>query len=151
MALLFDMNMLWEEYVLIKLKQACQDTPFKVYGQNSKGFWNGITIRPDIVVVKNLEDGEKEILIIDTKWKNINEAPPSTHDLRQMYVYNEYWRSKKSLLLYPSNQSDFNGFVEFERISEEKHHQCGLGKISVIKGDGSLDAAVGRKVLDLFL
>ena len=50
LALLFDMNSLWEEYVLIKLKEVTRDLDVEVFGQNSKRFWNGITIRPDIVV-----------------------------------------------------------------------------------------------------
>lgn len=52
LALLFDMNRLWEEYVLVRLKQVAEEKGVEVYGQNSKGFWNGITIRPDIVLVK---------------------------------------------------------------------------------------------------
>jgi 5-methylcytosine-specific restriction enzyme subunit McrC len=43
LALLFDMNSLWEEYILIRLKQAANDKGFKVYGQNSKGFWKNIS------------------------------------------------------------------------------------------------------------
>jgi 5-methylcytosine-specific restriction enzyme subunit McrC len=48
LGLLFDMNSLWEEYVLIRLKQAAKDV--NVYGQQSIVLWNGITIRPDIVI-----------------------------------------------------------------------------------------------------
>lgn len=146
LALLFDMNKLWEEYVLIRLKQAVVEKEgYSVYGQNATPFWKDITVRPDILLVKG---GER--FIIDTKWKNMDYSKPSTDDLRQMYVYNEYWNSRKSLLLYPSNQSDFKGFVEFVKLSENDHHQCGLGKISVLKADGSLDTDIGRKILDLF-
>lgn len=88
LALLFNMNSLWEEYVLVRLKQASLETGIEVYGQNSKTFWNGITIRPDIILKKN----DEVILVIDTKWKNIDQSQPSTHDLRQMYVYNDYWK-----------------------------------------------------------
>lgn len=104
LALLFYMNSLWEEYVLIKLQQACLNKDIEVYGQNSKGFWNGITIRPDIVLKRKLDNNKEDILIIDTKWKNIDQYQPSTHDLRKMYVYNEYWKSSRSLLLYPSQK-----------------------------------------------
>ncbi|MEI3790691.1 MULTISPECIES: McrC family protein [unclassified Chryseobacterium] len=145
LALLFDMNSLWEEYVLVRLKQASQLTDIEVYGQNSKAFWNGITIRPDIVLKKN----DEVILIIDTKWKNIDQSQPSTHDLRQMYVYNEYWTGKKSLLLYPSNENNLENFFGFEKITENEHHQCGLGKISVINYLGQLDDFIGRKILNI--
>lgn len=41
LALLFDMNNLWEEYILVRLKQACQNKDIQVYGQNSTGFGTG--------------------------------------------------------------------------------------------------------------
>ena len=148
LALLFDINSLWEEYVLVRLKQVCQDNDIEVYGQNSKGFWNGITIRPDIVLKKQIE-GKMETVIIDTKWKNIDQSQPSTHDLRQMYVYNEYWESRKSLLLYPSNIDGLDDFKSFDSITADPHHQCGLGKVSVLK-DGKLDDRIGIKILELF-
>ncbi len=144
LALLFNMNSLWEEYVLVKLKQAAQGTGIEVYGQDSKAFWNGITIRPDVVLKKN----DEVVLIIDTKWKNIDQSQPSTHDLRQMYVYNEYWTSKKALLLYPSNNNELNQFSRFEKISEDEHHQCGLGKISVLNSFSQLDDRIGNIILN---
>lgn len=147
LALLFDMNSLWEEYVLIKLKQAAQkrNNGIEVYGQDSKAFWNGVTIRPDIVLKKNGE----VVLIIDTKWKNIDQSKPSTHDLRQMYVYNEYWTGKRSLLLYPSNENSLESFYGFEKITKNEHHQCGLGKISVLNSFGQLDDFIGSKIVDI--
>jgi 5-methylcytosine-specific restriction enzyme subunit McrC len=70
--------------------------------QKSKPFWNGITIRPDIVIEKG-----DETYIIDTKWKNISGNKPSTNDLRQMYLNNECWKSSKALLIRPSNTTTF--------------------------------------------
>ena len=144
LALLFDMNNLWEEYVLVRLKQVAQEKEVDVYGQNSLEFWNGITIRPDIVLKKN-----KNILIIDTKWKNIDQSQPSTHDLRQMYVYNEYWKSTRSLLLYPSNNNGLNDFKSFVSINENPHHQCCLGRVSIFNQSGKLDELLGTQLIDL--
>ena len=144
LALLFDMNNLWEEYVLVRLKQVAQEKEVEIYGQNSLEFWNGITIRPDIVLKKN-----KNILIIDTKWKNIDQSQPSTHDLRQMYVYNEYWKSTRALLLYPSNNNGLNDFKSFVSINENPHHQCGLGRISIFNNEGKLDESIGKHLVDL--
>lgn len=149
LALLFDMNRLWEEYVLVKLKQAAKGFDIQIYGQNSKPFWNGIHIRPDIVVEK-----ESEVkLIIDTKWKNIDQSQPSTHDLRQMYVYNEYWDSGNSLLLYPANnvQDKSDVYNQFVPLKNDSHHHCGLGKISVLDKDGKLDPDIGKKIFDTFI
>lgn len=147
LALLFDMNNLWEEYILVRLKQACQNKDLQVYGQNSTGFWNGITIRPDIVLEKKINDTEKEILVIDTKWKNIEQSQPSTHDLRQMYVYNEFWKSTRAMLLYPSQITNLHSerFILFD----DNKHSCSLGKVSIFDAD-MLDALIGEKILNLF-
>lgn len=147
LALLFDMNNLWEEYILVRLKQACQNKDIQVYGQNSTGFWNGITIRPDIVLEKKINDTEKEVLVIDTKWKNIEQSQPSTHDLRQMYVYNEFWKSTRAMLLYPSQITNLHSerFILFD----DNKHSCSLGKVSIFDAD-TLDALIGEKILNLF-
>jgi 5-methylcytosine-specific restriction enzyme subunit McrC len=149
LALLFDMNSLWEEYVLIRLKQAATDVA--IYGQQSIVLWNGITIRPDIVIEKGTEK-----YIIDTKWKNMDYSKPSTHDLRQMYVYNEYWGARKAMLLYPSNSASFQekDFISFETIvGKEDNHSCALGKISIFKtvdGKEVLDERIGETILGWF-
>ncbi|ROI06568.1 restriction endonuclease [Chryseobacterium sp. G0240] len=144
LALLFDMNKLWEEYILVRIKQISRGNNIQVYGQNSKAFWSNISIRPDIVLVS-----DKEQFIIDTKWKNIGSNKPSTHDLRQMYVYNEYWKSNKSLLLYPSNNDNFNGYICFVALEgSDNHHRCGLGKISIFKDCNKLlNDQIGSKIL----
>ncbi len=148
LALLFDMNSLWEEYVLVRLKKYCHDKKIEVYGQNSKSFWNGISIRPDIVLEKKIDERTKNILIIDTKWKNIDQSQPSTHDLRQMYVYNDYWDSQRALLLYPSQETFLHSklFIDFD----DKKHSCSLGKISIFNEAKELDLLLGEKIVTLF-
>lgn len=139
-ALLFDMNVLWEEYILVRLKQASKD--ITVLGQRRKVFWEGIPLKPDIVIEKG-----NETFIIDTKWKNIGYSNPSTQDLRQMFVYNEYWGSKKAMLLYPSISSSFDGFKAFTG----KVQKCGLGKVSIFKKNtNELDENIGTKLLEWF-
>ena len=145
LALLFDMNSLWEEYILARLKQSEKEVI--IYGQQSTTFWNDISIRPDIVI----ESGKSKF-IIDTKWKNINGGKPSTDDLRQMYVYNDYWKSDKAMLLYPSNKTHFNSFIEFEEnSSKNSQHKCGLGKISIFTKDETvLNDKIGQDILNWF-
>jgi len=155
LALLFDMNSLWEEYILIRLKQAAATQDWvQVTGQQSKGFWNGITIRPDIVIEKGTGE-PKERFIIDTKWKNIDYSEPSTQDLRQMYVYNEYWHSEKAMLLYPSTVTSFEptDFKAFDALNgKDSHHACGLGKVSVFDADGlRLNEGIGEEILGWFV
>ena len=147
LALLFDMNSLWEEYILIRLKQAAPND-VRVYGQQSKVFWKSISIRPDIVIEK-----ENQTYIIDTKWKNIDYAEPSNNDLRQMYVYNDYWKSSKAILLYPSNTTSAIGtdsFVSFKKIQDKnQNHACAIGKISIFD-ENKLDENIGIKILNWF-
>ncbi|MBT2160803.1 McrC family protein [Zobellia barbeyronii] len=140
LALLFNMNDLWEEYVLIKLK-ALDIEGLEVKGQESKSFWNSTSIRPDIVIHK----GDKTY-VIDTKWKNIGGSKPSTHDLRQMYVYNEYWDSLNALLLYPALKTEEPDFIAFE--GEEKH-QCAIGKLNILNGD-KLNDKLGDEIMEWF-
>ena len=148
LALLFDMNSLWEEYVLIRLKQAAPKE-VTIYGQESKPFWKNISIRPDIVIEKCIGE-EKETFIIDTKWKNIDYSEPSTNDLRQMYVYNDYWNSKKAMLLYPSNttiQIKMDDFIKFNSRTQS----CSLGKISIFQKDtNTLNDTIGEQILNWF-
>lgn len=140
LALLFDMNNLWEEYVLAKLKTLKIDG-LKVIGQSSKRFWHNVSIRPDIVVQK-----EDETFVIDTKWKNIQSNKPSTHDLRQMFVYNRYWDSYKALLLYPALDTITPNFKRFEG---NENHRCGIGRLNILN-DGKLDSTIGEQILKWF-
>lgn len=146
LALLFDMNILWEEYVLICLKKAAKLNSIIVKGQSSKSFWNRMTIRPDIVVSYNEEN-----YIIDTKWKNIKNNKPSINDLRQMYVYNDYWNATKALLLYPSEITAAPRFIKFD---DDIHHSpidhCALGKINILEGK-KLNKAIGDDILKWFI
>ena len=100
---------------------------------------------PDIVLLC-----DKEQFIIDTKWKNIGNNKPSIHDLRQMYVYNEYWKSSKSLLLYPSSNDDFDGYIRFVSLDNTAdQHKCGLGKVSIFKDCNTLlNDQIGSKILN---
>lgn len=91
-ALLFDMNDLWEEYIYRKLLAAGENVVY----QDSQEFWNNRRMYPDMVIDRN---GEK--IIVDAKWKIVNDAQPSNEDLRQVFAYNIYWDAKKGYLVYP--------------------------------------------------
>ena len=147
LALLFNMNSLWEEYILASLKEK-ETEDLKIYGQDNKYFWNGITLRPDIIIEKN-QGGNKETIVIDTKWKKIDNVKPSTNDLRQMYVYNDYWNAQKAILLYPSTKTDFGEFISFDEIdNKEKHHQCKLSKTTIFNESNVLDENIGERILN---
>jgi 5-methylcytosine-specific restriction enzyme subunit McrC len=145
LSILFDMNTLWEEYVLATLKKECRGTSTKVRGQSSKRFWGSRTIRPDIVIEK--EDGE--LVVVDTKWKRLANKSASVEDLRQMYAYGRFWDAEKVMLLYPGNKSS-NDFVPYRNQEfDSTEHQCKLGFVNVLDGEGKLDQKIGEEVLRL--
>ena len=154
-AIMFDMNKLWEQYVLSKLQEVYNnDYLFK--GQEQKRFWCSIdkngkeksykTVRPDIVA--NTKKDNKVAFVIDTKWKIIDEELDknvSDGDLKQMFVYNKLWGCKESYLLYPYSCEG----IESERgrfIGEGEEGNCSTIKINILKGD-SLDDSVWGELM----
>lgn len=156
-SILFDMNKLWEEYVLARLRKSGVNG-VQILGKRSKRFWGGNSLEPDIVLKK---DGKT--YIIDTKWK-ISDNTTSIQDLRQMYAYGRFWNAEKIMLLYPSGigASDFVEFENDDYISSSKNsseptalrHKCKKGVVSVLKTDNDgiskLDDNLGEKVLRVF-
>jgi 5-methylcytosine-specific restriction enzyme subunit McrC len=149
LALLFDMNKLWEEYIYRMLLKVV-DKSTKVSFQNRDKFWENKLIKPDIVITKTKIVEEKTIktnYIIDTKWKVKEKAEPDDDDLKQMYVYNMYWKSEKSMLLYPTSKELNTEFGKFHkgRIEENK---CKLGFVKVMNGS-VLNLNIGSEILEL--
>lgn len=142
LALLFNMNDLWERYVLAKLKSAAKD--WTIQGQESKLFWKTKMLRPDIIL-KNDTTGDR--FIIDTKWKIYSYDRITSNDLRQIYVYSDYWDAKGGMLLYPSP------FQKCEIIKrgryESKKYIGMLGMISVLDERGKLNQNVGSDILEM--
>lgn len=105
LALMFDMNKLWEEYVYVILKRRWA-SQYVVKAQCRKTFWTSNSVgnkevKPDIVV---MDRNGNPVWVIDTKWKCPTDGKPSDADLKQMYVYHHYWKVNKTALLYPSAQ-----------------------------------------------
>lgn len=128
LALLFDMNTLWESYVAALAKRL-KLPGIRVRSQDSRAFWKTTTnarryIRPDIT----LYQGEQCILVIDTKWKAPRDDRPKINDLRQMFAYNELFETQRAMLLYPSAGETRRGpsgaFVG-------KNHECETAFLSV--------------------
>lgn len=106
-AVMYDMNKLYEKYIEVKLRQTLGDE-YRVTAQDQKDFWKFNDkafrkVKPDLVVYK----GEEVVAVLDTKWKIPKEEQfPSIQDLRQMFVYNQYYfecdDKKRSALVYPA-------------------------------------------------
>jgi len=149
LTLLFDMNKLWEEYIyrmLLKTKREDITISF----QNKQKFWEGRTIRPDIVI--NKKSGETtESFIIDTKWKvlDINSPKPSDDDLKQMYAYNLYWDAKRSMLLYPNSKGTNEKFGTYWKgRAESEANECKIGFVNVLDENDFLDLEIGNQIID---
>jgi 5-methylcytosine-specific restriction enzyme subunit McrC len=151
LSLLFDMNVLWEEYILKQLQKACQGSDIAVSGQESKSFWGSNTLKPDVVLRKG-----SQTFIIDTKWKRPNKSSASVSDLRQMYAYCRFWDAEKALLLYPGEQSEnkFRSYLtdDYSKDDNANHteidHQCKMGFVEVMK-EKALNLNLGVEILSL--
>ncbi|KAA2240368.1 restriction endonuclease [Chitinophaga agrisoli] len=153
LAILFDMNELWEEYIYRQLRKQ-QTKDFWVAGQESRHFWLSDDdvfvkrIRPDIVITNN---SNNKALILDTKWKVLFHNIPADGDLKQMYVYNDYWKSNSAFLVYPTllYVPELTAYMgSFGKIeTRTAMHNCGILKISVLDNDGKcLDRELGKKL-----
>jgi 5-methylcytosine-specific restriction enzyme subunit McrC len=143
-ALLFDMNKLWEEYIFrILLKNASEE--YEVSYQNSEDFWEYKTIRPDIVI-----KAKNQTYIIDTKWKIVDNTNPSDNDLKQMFTYNLHWEAKRSILLYPKIDQKDSKFGIYHYNGLE--YKCKLGFVNLISNEGKLrnGKELSSEILDKF-
>jgi 5-methylcytosine-specific restriction enzyme subunit McrC len=145
LALLFDMNKLWEEYIYRMLLRK-MEPGFTIGFQTSQKFWENKTVRPDIVISKLDDNGKTEKYIVDPKWKVIDIKNPSDNDLKQIFVYNLYWDANKSMLLYPKTFDQVEKFGLFHK-GKTNDHMCKLGFINVLNKEGNLDLNIGEEIL----
>jgi len=107
LALMFNMNELWEEFIFRKLKATESHFNWKVHTQKGLRYWTGDSgskkLIPDIII--HCQDVETKI-IIDTKWKRPSKNKPDDHDLRQLLSYKLYYQSDIAYLLYPHHGSE---------------------------------------------
>ncbi len=104
LAILFDMNRLYENYIYRKLKVLEFDSsnPIKrVNQQVPKPFWERSYLKADIVI-----ECSSARLVIDTKWKVPQNNRPSDQDVKQMFIYDLHYDSYISILLYPKTTNE---------------------------------------------
>lgn len=108
LALMFDMNTLWEQFVFVSLCKYKKEG-VSVEAQQQKPFWSkhesstfSSAMRADIVL---RFPRPASCVVLDTKWKYFATQQPSATDLRQLYVYLKYFGANKVGMVYPSNAS----------------------------------------------
>lgn len=142
LALLFDMNALWERYIISELRKI-QNNSIKVYGKENKPFWGNNKLEPDIILEIN-----NEKIILDTKWKRPG-LSPSSNDIRQMYAYARFWNAEKTMLLYPGTNSSKNKFTAYLNKNQIENHQCSMNFVSIIDDKGYLKNNIGNEIIEL--
>jgi len=152
--ILFDMNKLFEEYIyrVIKMEEdKYADISLLIKSQQSKLFWQGRKIRPDILLNYKKDNKTKKI-IVDTKWKILTDYIPTDEDLRQMYAYNLHFGADKSILLYPKVNLVSQEPVHFEKsIYVDNIHKCQLIFADLFDENGRLIEGMGEKILSTIL
>ena len=107
-ALLFEMNVLFEEYVARLLARALSGTGLSVAAQGGRrnclfeGETGRFRTRPDVIV----RHGNRIALIVDTKWKRITgiddpKQGVSQADVYQLMAYGRVYECPDVVLLYP--------------------------------------------------
>ena len=139
-AILFDMNLLFEEFVYRQLKK-CQNEDLLVKRQQQKTFWNRRQLRPDILL-----NQKGKTIIIDTKWKILKKVSPGMEDLRQAYVYNQFFKAEKCVLVYPKvfDLEDLEA-TPFENSTDAG--TCQVCFLEIIQ-KGQLNKVLGNNLLE---
>lgn len=144
LAILFDMNCLFERFVYAQLKQAeARQAPRRISfkAQVSRRFWSADgmqkSIRPDIIA--HIGTGpDLERIVMDTKWKIPGDGKPGDADLQQMHAYNVQFGARRSFLLYPrvTAKAGVRGrFVHGKALPPSFDHNCGMVFLELFDGD----------------
>lgn len=141
LALLFDMNSLFEEFVATIAKRI--ELPnHTITPQNRKVFWpdrktrpvgaRGRTLRPDLHAKAT---GKAKPKILDTKWKVPKGVSPDSADLKQVFAYNEFFDTDESILLYPRSPQSGEEFRK--RVFVGHKHSCSKAYLDLFDSDGA--------------
>ncbi len=102
-ALLFDMNVLFEYYVAALVGKACLPLGYEVNTQGPNACLtsdNGFRMKPDVHVKHGAD-----VFVLDTKWKKLDPGKPNfgvdEKDAYQMHAYAHVYKSCATILLYP--------------------------------------------------
>lgn len=133
LAIFFDMNKLFEEYVFQILRRYHSELSpqFQKRKDLFEADGNVRHIHSDILLRM-----DKKNIIIDTKWKllkNDSIKDIASADLMQMYTYSKFFNCERAILLYPDNKNtdiSLNGKFMDEK-NEDKRVICDIAKVVV--------------------
>jgi 5-methylcytosine-specific restriction enzyme subunit McrC len=155
-AILFDMNRLFEHFILVQLLRAQvqrQQQDLIIKRQPPQRFWASRSIRPDVII--DFSRPVSRRLILDTKWKIPHKDQPADEDLKQMYVYNLQFGAQSSLLVYPRADIDqtevHNRYAPSLSLPTGHRHTCGTHFIELFDKRQQLRRDIGQRLLDRVL
>ena len=106
LALLFDMNALWERFLTVALRRYLP--AYEAVAQAQRVYWRSdrqaATLRPDILL-----RSPAETIVLDAKWKVLAGGQPGAQDLRQLYVYATQFGARRAALLLPGAGAPVRG------------------------------------------
>ncbi|WP_281383955.1 McrC family protein [Hymenobacter citatus] len=149
-ALLFDMNRLFESYVAQQVRRAAPALHCRVAAQASQYLWHDVAVRPDIVVT--LPGGAT--VVLDTKWKVPTSQRPSAADLQQLLAYCHLWGAAHGLLVYPTNPSPHPSRSTQQPYAPGRLAIAVQGHVlfaDILLPDGRLNLDFGRQLLSYLM
>lgn len=145
LAILFDMNQLFEIFIYQQLANI--KTPeLEIFRQIQRPFWINRKIRPDIFIKTKTAK-----LILDTKWKILSDGKPSMEDLKQIFVYNQYFAADKGMLIYPSigKSKELESSTPYHPLpSGAKSGFCEVRFVDILKNN-KLNTNIGKEILKI--
>lgn len=155
-ALVFDMNKLWEEYLYSILKK--EKSVSEIHFNSEKEFWNPNSpdikakrVKPDIILKV-----DNNTIVLDAKWKIPKDQRPSSTDLMQLFSYAMITGAENSYLVFPIKPDEGDqsidkkdgGFKLDRRKYSNVNVQGGYLRVSVLNEEGkALNQNLGNNII----
>lgn len=96
------------------------------------------------IILENREVGRR--IVLDTKWKPVDDSRPSDADVKQMFSYYHLFDADQAFLVYPGS-----GILKSKSglfLNQEGQLSCGLVLVDVCSRDG-LNRNMGHELQKL--
>ncbi len=123
-SLMFDMNMVFERFVLAEVRRALRNEDLRVKAQQRSrhllrcGGKPRFALKPDIGIYRS----GKPVCLIDAKWKLLDmgrrDHGVSQADMYQMYAYGKEYDSPRVLVLYPGSSEHPARLITYEHAAD---------------------------------